>query len=156
MIKEISHLSEDEQSLLYKAPVWVAILIAGADSKFDKKEIKAAITASKWHPGLSDSPLAIFYQELSRHFEVDLKGYIALMPKEVSQRTELIIDELKKLNNVLPKLDKKFAIRYYESLKGIAKKVAGSSGGIFGVLNVGPEERKHVNLRMINNPSEYH
>ena len=40
MINYLDPLSEEEQLFLQKAPVLVAILIAGADNKIDKSEIK--------------------------------------------------------------------------------------------------------------------
>lgn len=153
MIKDLENLNQDEINLLYKAPVWVAILLAGADSKIDKKEIKAAVLAAKWHPGMADSILARFYRDLSLRYEVELKGYISLMPREEKKRSALICKELERLNDLWPKLDKKFAIRYFQSLKDIARKVAASSGGILGVLNIGPEERRYLELQMISNPS---
>jgi hypothetical protein len=43
MIGFFSDLQEDEKRIMYRAPILVSVLIAGADDKFDKNEIKEAI-----------------------------------------------------------------------------------------------------------------
>jgi len=152
MIKELSNLNESEAELMLKAPVWVAILMAGADDKIEKKEISAAKKFAHNHFHSKDNTLNEFYRQLSKRFDVEIDGYLSLMPKDVTRRNEIIIGELKKLNDIWSKLDPKFALRYYESLLILAEKVASSSGGILGMLNIGPEEQKLIGLKMIKKP----
>ena len=69
-------------------------------------------------------------------------------------RNALITLELSVLNSVLSKIDKSFAIHYYESIKEIALKIAQSSGGALWIKNsISPEEAKIVGLPMVNNPA---
>jgi hypothetical protein len=80
---------------------------------------------------------------------------IASLPREARKRTPLILEELKKLNTILSKLDRKFAIQFYESMKDIAKKIAKSSGGVLGYISVDYEESKLMELKVIKNPALY-
>ena len=47
MIPEFEPLREDEIEVVVKAPVYVAILIAGADGNIDKSERKEAINIAR-------------------------------------------------------------------------------------------------------------
>ena len=60
--------------------------------------------------------------------------------------------ELEKLNEILPKLPKEFAVDYYWSLRSLAKKIASASGGLLGYMAVGYEESKLIGLDMIHAP----
>ena len=76
------------------------------------------------------------------------------LPKTAVESNPIIIRYLKKLNRIIVKLDKSFAINYYGSLKDMAKKVAEASGGIMGYLTVSYEEAKLLELNMIKDPSK--
>lgn len=153
MIEELKKLSEAELETLYNAPVWVTILIAGADNKFDKKELQEAISVTHLKQKRARQALIDYYKEVSRNFESNLKGYISLLPQDARDRTELLSENLAKLNLILPKLDKSFSTQFYESIKDLAQKVANASGGIMGFLATGYEESKLLNLKMIKDPS---
>lgn len=154
MIDYFENLSQDEIDLMYKAPVLIAILIAGADNKIDKKEIKEALNISKLKQTKSRRILIDYFAELGKEFEYNLIEEIASLPREARKRNPVIIEELEKLNLVLPKLDAKFAIQFYDSMKDIAKRIANASGGILGYLSVDYEESKLLELKMINNPGK--
>ena len=152
-MKKIPGLTDEEVNVLYNAPVWVTLLIAGADSKIDKKEIKEAISVTRLKKKRARKDLIEYYQEVGENFEANLKGHLTLLPKDLKEQAGLLIANLEKLNPVLNKLDHGFAVHYYESLKDLAEKVAHATGGIMGFLAVGYEESKLVGLKMINNPS---
>ena len=154
MISFFEKLREDEVEILYKTPILVSILIAGADDEIDKKEIKEAINFSKLKKSKARSLLIDFYNEIADTFEADLNDEIATLPSQARKRNPLIIEQLERLNLILPKLDRKFAIQYYESMKDFAKTVATASGGILGYMAVGYEESKLVELKMIRNPAK--
>ncbi|MEM6829901.1 MAG: hypothetical protein AAF551_05250, partial [Bacteroidota bacterium] len=61
--------------------------------------------------------------------------------------------ELRKLNFILPKIDNNFAVKFYASLKELAKKIAEASGGVLGYLSVGYEEAKLMELKMLKDPA---
>jgi hypothetical protein len=155
MIKQFEPLNDEEIVLMGKAPILTAILIAGADNKIDKSEIKEALRISRFKPIKGRDLLVDFYKTISGDFEYNLIEEIASLPREARKRNPFIISELEKLNKILPKLDRKFAIQFYESMKDIAKRIAKASGGVLGYISVDYEESKLMELRMIKNPSNY-
>ena len=155
MIKQFESLNDEEIELMGKAPILTAILIAGADNKIDKSEVKEALRISRYKPIKGRNLLVDFYKEISGDFEYNLIEEIASLPLEARKRNPFIISELEKLNKILPKLDQKFAIQFYESMKDIAKRIAKASGGVLGYISVDYEESKLMELKMIKNPSNY-
>lgn len=153
MIKEFEKLREDEIDVLMKSPVYVAILIAGADGNIDKHERKEAIDVSRGKQSRAREELIEFYQSVGESFEVEFNSLTTELPSDADERNKIIIAELRKLNFILPKIDKNFGIALHASLKGLAKRIAEASGGVLGYLSVSYEESKLVELKMINDPS---
>lgn len=152
MIAELSKLSSGELELVYKAPLLVCILIAGADGDIDRKEIRKAIhVAQKKQKGTD--PVSVLFKEVAQDFEDKLKVLEQGYPYEATQRTPLIIEELTGLNLLFPRLPQSFAKGYYEILLLLAQEVAASSGGLLGLNAIGSEEAKLVKLSMIKNPA---
>ncbi|MBA4057236.1 MAG: hypothetical protein C0490_21160, partial [Marivirga sp.] len=58
------------------------------------------------------------------------------------------------LNVLWRKLDKSFSLQFYQMLKELAGKIAGSSGGLWGMKTVTNEEAKYLQLPMIKDPSK--
>lgn len=154
MIPEFNRLSTEETDLMFKAPFLIIILIAGADNKIDKHEMKQAISISKLKLKRARRELVEYYNIVGQDFEDKLKIFIHDLPKDTGERNEEISKELVKLNDIFPKLDKKFAVNFYESMKDMAVKIAESSGGVFGFMSVGYEESKMIDLKMIREPSK--
>jgi hypothetical protein len=154
MIPEFENLEPDEQDLLYKAPVLVAILVAGADGKIDKSEMREAISISGMKKIKARKDLLQYYNEVGKDFEDKLKFAILKYPSGVKERQDMIANELAGLSAILPKLNRKFAITFYASLKDFAKRIAESSGGILGYMSIGYEESKLIDLKMIKDPSK--
>ncbi|UII25242.1 hypothetical protein LVD15_18280 [Fulvivirga maritima] len=155
MIEEFKNLNSEEAELMYKAPLLVSILIAGADEEIDKAELNEAVSLSKLKKITAREDLDEYYEVVSSDFEEKVEALIHQYPEKVEQRNKEIITELEKLNDILPKLDKKFALEFYESIKDMAKKIAESSGGILGYMAVGYEESKLIKLPMIKDPAQY-
>jgi len=154
MIPEFNRLSTEETDLMFKAPFLIIILIAGADDKIDKHEMKQAVVISKLKLKRARRELVEYYNIVGQDFEDKLKIFIHDLPKDTDERNEEISKELAKLNDIFPKLDKKFSVNFYESMKDMAVKIAESSGGVFGFMSVGYEESKVVELKMIKEPSK--
>lgn len=154
MIEQLSQLSEEERDVILNAPAWVTILVAAADNEIDKKEIEEAINVVTLKMKRARKELLEYYKKVGSSFESNLKGHLTLLPNESEKRTQILIENLKKLNGILPKIDQAFAIQYYESLKDIATKTAEATGGLMGFLSIGYEESKIVDLKMIKNPSK--
>lgn len=153
MIPELEVLREDEIKVLLDAPVYVAILIAGADGNIDKSERKEAIEIARNRQSRSREQLADFYKIVGENFEDGFNRLIDSLPSGTEERIQAITIELRKLNFILPKVDKNFAIKFHASLKDLAKKIAEASGGVLGYLSVSYEEAKLMELKMIKDPS---
>jgi hypothetical protein len=151
MIKELERLKESEVELMLKAPVVLCILIAGADGTIDRREIKEAInvTVKKKDKTILDN----YFKEVSQDFEDKLKVLLQSYPYQSSQRNPILIEELSQLNPILKKLDKSFSKPFYDMLKELAEKIAGSSGGLWGMMSVDSEEAKYMRLPMLEDPA---
>lgn len=152
MIKELERLTESEVELMLKAPVVLCILIAGADGTIDRKEIKEAIniTVKKKDKTILDN----YFREVSQDFEDKLKILLQSYPYQSAQRNPILIQELSKLNPILKKLDRSFSKPFYDMLKELAEKIAGSSGGLWGMMSVDSEEAKYMRLPMLDDPAK--
>ena len=155
MIPEFAKLRDDEVEVLMKAPAYVSVLIAGADDDIDKNEIKKAIQLAKVKQQKAREVLLEYYKHVGERFEKDFMKMIEELPQKASERAPVINRELKKLNIILPKLPKNFAIEFYASMRDIAKKIAEASGGVLGYLSVSYEEAKLMELTDIKDPSTY-
>lgn len=155
MINEFNNLRDDEIDVLLSAPVLVSILIAGADDKIDNSEIKQAVEIAQSKKLRARDQLIEYYNEVGNDFESKFTEWVDKLPHGASDRTDLITKELRKLNHILPKIDRNFAIKLHASLQDMAKKVAEASGGILGYMSVSYEEAKLMDLKMIQDPSEY-
>jgi hypothetical protein len=156
MVPELDKLTGSEIEVLYKSPLLVCILIAGADGKIDKKEIKQALNFAEKRQRKSMSSVSVLFKEISKDFEDKLKSLIQSYPYETTQRNPLIVEELAGLNQIWKKIDPSFAHEFYETLLSIAESIATSSGGLLGYNSVGSEEARFIKLSMIKNPSGGH
>lgn len=152
MIEEFKNLKEEEIGLLLKAPALVSVLIAGADDKIDNKEKNLAISLAKLKTYRARKALIEYYNEVHKHFEDQMNSLIDDLPTSAKDRNPIIEAELATLNDILPKIEKRWSIQFYESMKDFAKQVAEASGGILNMLSISPEESKYLNLKMIRNP----
>ena len=155
MIAEFDALSESEVELMHKAPILVCILVAGADNHIDQSEMQLAVNLATKKSKRNKSKLMEFYVTVAEDFEDKIKIIIQSFPIEAEKRNILIMNELNRLNLILPKLEKSFAIQFYESIREIAKKIAESSGGILGIRSIGSEEARFVGLPMVKNPANF-
>jgi hypothetical protein len=153
MIQAFDKLSDSEIDAMLRAPLIACILIAGADGDVDRKEIQKAIHHSRKSASKSKASVVEYFKLVEEDFEDKLKIVFQTLPVEVADRNRLIVDELTNLNNILPKLDKIFAVEFYTKMRDLAHEVAASSGGVLGMNTVGDEEAQYVELPMIRNPA---
>lgn len=146
-------LSREELDELYITPVWISILIAGEDNAFSKREIKSTVMLINQKKDISTGFLKDFYTSVAAKFEVNMRGYITLLPKNFEQRTEFLLQRLTKVNELLEKIDLEYARQLYSSFREFASGVARYSGGLFGLLSVSFAESKFIDLKMIRDPS---
>ena len=148
-VERLSHLTEEERNLCLEAPALVALLIGKADGNFNNKEKERARNAMKFRQSNGDALLFDYFKEVHKTFDNVLQS---VEEKHVGDTKDVIISvsaELGKLNDVLPKLDRRFAGILFKNLKSLATGVANSSGGIFGIFDESEEEANLVDLPMI-------
>lgn len=147
-------VTEEELDILTLAPVWVVLLVAGADGTITRKERQEAqAIMQKWCDCIdSDSP--DLWRDLVENFETNIKGYQMLLPADQDRRNEILSSKISQLNSFLNKLDTAFSERYVSFLRDLAQKVANASGGLFGYRNVQAVELKFIELPMIDFPGQ--
>lgn len=153
MIKELEKLREDEVDVVMKAPIYVAILIAGADGNIDKHERREAVDIANNRQGKARAQLSEYYKEVN--FYDEFEKMISELPSGVDERTTAIIRELRKLNFILKKVNRPWAIKLHASLKDLSKKIAEASGGLMSYLTISYEESKLIELKMLKDPSTF-
>ncbi|MCC5921400.1 MAG: hypothetical protein LAT68_05430 [Cyclobacteriaceae bacterium] len=152
MLEYLKSISEEERDFVYSVPAKVTVLVAGSDNKIDHDELEAAISLSQMKKTTAREDLLEYYKHVSERFEADLQKELKYCPNSTEGRNEYYAEQLAKLNNIFPRLDTKFSIQLYASLKGFAKKVAESSGGVLGYMTISEDERRVIDLPMIQDP----
>lgn len=155
MIKEMNRLQQKERELLLKAPALVAILIAGSEDIIDRKEIEMAEKIVNYRRISGDIRLFTYYDNVHLNFHDNLVALENQYSANAAIRNLQISEEIRQLNNVLPKLGKEIAVAVYDNLKIFARHVAASSGGFLGFLSISVEEKEWIELRMLKDPREY-
>ncbi|MBS1552072.1 MAG: hypothetical protein JST15_08405 [Bacteroidetes bacterium] len=154
MIPEFKNLNDHEIHIMLSAPALITLLIAGAEGNIEEKEIDWGAKIAHFRAEDKDSILQNYYKEVDRTFDESLKEYIVMIPHDVHDRTEKINSRLAKINQILPKLDKKFAMEFYKSILTLSTQVAKASGGIWGYGSISREEQKLIDLDVIHRPKE--
>ncbi|WP_375581362.1 hypothetical protein ABWH96_10265 [Marivirga tractuosa] len=153
MIPELKNLSDSEINLLKKIPAMVTILIAGADEQISRSELKKAVNVTNIKQSKARKELLSYYQEIAPDFEKSLNDLLASYPSDAEIRSKQVIEEIERLNDILSKVDRYWALQFVSSMKDLAKKVAEAAGGVFGYLSIGYEESKLIDLEMIKVPN---
>ena len=154
MIPQFEDLNQEESELMYSLPIYVSVLIAGADGKIDSMEIKKAVSLADLKKKKARKDLLDYYNHVNTDYEDKIKMTIANLPLGHKEREKILIDNLSQANDIFLKVDKAFAIKLYASLKETAKHIAEASGGVFGYMSVGYEESRLIDLKMIKDPSK--
>ncbi len=154
MTEHFKAISQEEFEKLRESIALITVLIAGADGKFEKKELNWAEKIAEIRSYKMSESLIGFYQEVGKDFSSKLEEYVDAFPNNVSDRNRIIAERLEGLNDILAKLSPKLGASMYKSLTSFAKHVAKASGGFWGFFTIGPEEEKLIGLPMIT-PIEY-
>ena len=155
MIQEFKELTEEEVDLMLRVPALICTLVAGADSNIDNSEIREAVAISKLKQTRARKALIEYYREVGKNFKTQFMECNDNYPKKADERNLLITEELEKVNPILKKLNRSFAIKFYNSIKDLAQKIAEASGGVLGFMSVSYEESKLIKLDMIKDPQRY-
>lgn len=150
MPKELDSLSAEEQQQVVDAISYITLLIAGSDGEIDLNEVRWGEKITRIRAFSYDEELRPFYKRVGANFTERLAQLQDELPDDPKERQAQILEELSKLNDILPKLDHFYARLYYHSLRTFAEHVAHASGGVLGWLSVGFEEYKIIDLPTIN------
>lgn len=149
-IPQLSSLNEEEKSLVLDAPVIVSYLIGGSDDNLDENEKQKSNHLVHIRAATGDPILFDFYKEIEDSFALKLNGYVAKYGNlQVKERTRVLVEELTKLNDILPMLNDIYARAYLKSLRSLAHAIAEVSGGLLGFLDISYEEKHLTALEMI-------
>jgi len=147
-------LSDEDLEKLILIPVWITLLIAGADGAYTKAEINRAIKNIRERAKAGGELLGSYYELVRTKFEMNVKGYLVMLPVDESTRTKFIISKISEVNELFKKLPGEYTVALYNSYRDLANQVARASGGLFGLLSVSFSESKYLDLKMIGNPTE--
>ena len=73
MIPDTENLTQEEQDFMCSLPIYVSVLIAGADGKIDKHEIKKAISLTSIKTQKARKELIDYFKRINTDFEDKLK-----------------------------------------------------------------------------------
>jgi hypothetical protein len=151
----LEDLSQQERTILLKAPALVTMLVAGSDGDFNQKEIDKALDITFWKKQHARPDLHAYYREVRSRMEGDVQQLKRDLPKDTNERYRYLSNQLQDLNPILHKLEKPLAEQYYASLRELAQHTAEASGGVLGFLSIGYNESKVITLPMIDDPRTY-
>jgi hypothetical protein len=144
-----NRLSQKEKDRLSALPVYIVLLIAGADGKIDEAEINKAVKLSRERISATDSDLEEFFDRGYQDFEDKLKAVISSLPRDKASVQKSIKAEIDSLNKILKNLDKNYVKTLTDHLKNLATQVAKASGGRLGFGAIGAEESSLINLTFL-------
>jgi len=150
MLSKIEHLSNSEKNLILEAPVLVSALVAGADGEFHPEEIAKAVKIIHVKTYSETRDVSGVYKEVDAHTEDSIDALIDALPENTLLRNEMLINRLKGLNSIFPKLDPDFASELHKSLRELAYYV--SNAGDLGVGMRTDQEKEMAKLSFLDAP----
>ena len=110
-------LSQQEKKQMIRFPVYISLLAASKDCNLDKQEKITAIKLTHIKTFSCDPVLADYYSAVDQDFEKDIAEISERLPKEHQERELVIRRELRKLEDILAKMDKEYAAIMHHSLR---------------------------------------
>ncbi|MCB9033965.1 MAG: hypothetical protein H6553_09020 [Chitinophagales bacterium] len=149
-IPQFSQLEGTEKALLFNTPAIITLLVGGVDDNLDEKEIAAAHKTIIIKSNEGDIILNEYFDFVENNFDEVL---IALLNQysglQADVRTDVLVEMLSKLNDILPQIDALYAKALLKVWKSIAKEVANASGGFLGMMSSTYDEKHLAELGMI-------
>lgn len=144
-----SSLTKEEYAMLKDAIPQITILIAGADGKISQGETAWAEKVTNIRSYSAAEEYHDFYKEIGETFQPRLDELIKQLPADVASRSARISESLAGLNGIMHKLEPKHAARLYKELRSFAGHVARATGGFLNFWSVSAEEKKWIELPML-------
>lgn len=154
MLEHINNLKAEEKDIIIHSPMYVSVLIAGADGEVNDAERKRILELIHTKTFSEKYELRELYQTLDHDAAHELRELIAALPHDRNERNQFLVDKLAKLNTIFPKLEHRFQIQLYKSLRQFAHYIAHAEGGFWSVGAVKHAEQEYMKLPMIINPEE--
>ncbi|MCP4125329.1 MAG: hypothetical protein GY751_26650 [Bacteroidetes bacterium] len=149
IVRELDHLKEEDKELVMRTPALISVLIGGADGDFDGREKEQAVTSVHFRAKQGDKFLKGYYKAVDLNFQSVMLHIAQKFEGDVHKRTDQIIAQLEELNNILPKLDRRFAEVLLADWRNLAYNIGKASGGFLGYARLSHEESHLVELKMI-------
>ncbi|MFN4079278.1 MAG: hypothetical protein ACK4NS_00125 [Saprospiraceae bacterium] len=149
MIPEFENLSQEERDALFAAPIWISILVAGADGEFDREERRWTDRLVKVKSFSKPRALNPYYKEVGEHFWTKIESALAELPADPNRRAEILNERLAKLNDTLAKLPQALGAGLYKSWLTIADEAARASGGFLRIGSISAAEARWIHLPML-------
>lgn len=154
MLEHINNLTQEEKNIILHSPMYVSVLIAGADGEVNDTEKKRILELIHTKTFSEKYELRELYQTLDHDAANELREMIASLPEDREERNQYLSDTLARLNRIFPKLEHRFQVQLYKSLRQFAHYIANAEGGFWAVGAVKNAENGYIKLPMINNPEE--
>lgn len=123
-MKSFHDLNPEEKDLLLKFPVYVSMLAAEKDDHLDKIEKRTAIQFCHIKTFTCDPLLSEFYHEAEKRFEANINELDQSLPKDKTEREEIIKNELAKIEKILLKLGTDYALVMHRSMRSFKNHVS--------------------------------
>ena len=150
MIKEFSDLPAEEQNALLDAIPKITVMIAGADGSVSETEINWAEKVAHMRSYSNEPQLQSYYEAIDQDMDAKISDIIKNSSRDPYVMVDAIAEDLKGLNDILPKLEYNFRLALYRSFLSFAKQVAQADGGLLGFLAIHGEEADLIELPMLN------
>ena len=150
MLYQLKDLSEREQQIVKYAPVWVTLYIACADNDIETSEIDRAKEIIHIKSFAEKSDVRELYQLLKTNIDDEIDLALKELSAVGEVRMAYLEENIARLNKIFPKLDAAYAKQLYKSLKSLAREVAKSSSGFFGIGIISDVEEEAIALPMLN------
>lgn len=152
MLHQLQKLSEEEQTLVRRSPIWVTLLIACADYDIDEAEIDRAKEIIHIKSLTIKNDVKDLYKDLNEHADEEIDLALKSLVAGGKERLVFLEQHIAKLNDIFPKLDHAYSVQLHTSLLSLATSVAQSEGGIFGIRRISADEAKYIHLPMLDKP----
>ncbi len=147
----LRELDDADLEVLKKIPALVTILTGTADDDLNEKETHMGKVSTEFRKNHGEELVQDYFEWVSEDYDnIFDKAWEQYKNVRSYARTQQISDELAKVNDILPKIDKKYAHSLVVSWRGLSRAVAHASGGILGRIAVSNEEKDVMGLNMID------
>lgn len=144
------NLTSEEYALLKDAIPQITVLIAGADGNISPDETSWAEKVTNIRSYSAAEEYQDFYREIGESFQARLEELVGTLPQDAESRCREIANTLSGLNAVLRKLEPKHAAHLYKELLSFATHVARASGGFLKFWSISAEEKRWIDLPMLD------